>query len=163
MKKTSVLIVILMAVLSFLPGCGDTNCPLTTIALARFDFVDSHTHAPVSLTNGATVTGLVMVNDSLDVDTVFNQAQNYMSVPLSYTNRTTYVIHYTELMRDTIEVVHKNTPFVSDIECSPMMFYQVEEIRYTTNALDSVTLTNPNITNEEKTNFYIYYRASDAG
>jgi len=152
-----------MAVLSFLPGCGDTNCPLTTIALARFDFVDSHTHAPVSLTNGATVTGLVMVNDSLDVDTVFNQAQNYMSVPLSYTNRTTYVIHYTELMRDTIEVVHKNTPFVSDIECSPMMFYQVEEIRYTTNALDSVTLTNPNITNEEKTNFYIYYRASDAG
>lgn len=161
MKKASVFIAILITILSFLPGCGDTNCPLTTVSLARFEFVDSRTHVPVSLTNGATVTGLAMANDSLIVDTVFNQAQNYMSVPLSYTHQTTYVIHYTELMRDTIEVVHKNTPFVSDIECSPMMFYQVEDIRYTTNALDSVILTNPQITNEERTNFYIYYHASD--
>lgn len=161
MKKAPVFIAILMSISILLTGCGDTNCPLITVALARFEFIDSRTHAPVSLTNGATVTGLAMANDTLIVDTVFNHAQNYMAVPLSYTNRTTYVIHYTELMRDTIEVTHKDIPFVSDIECSPMMFYQIENIRYTTNALDSVTLTNPEITNEEKTNFYIYYNASD--
>ena len=85
-----------------------------------------------------------------------------MSIPLSYTNQTTYVMHYTETMRDTIEVTHKNIPYVSDIECGAMMFYEIEKLRYTTNALDSVTLVNPKITNEETTNFNIYYRASDA-
>ena len=42
------------------------------------------------------------------------------------------------------------------------MHYEVESIRYTTNALDSVTIVNPRIDNEEKTNFYIYYRVTDA-
>ena len=89
-------------------------------------------------------------------------ARSCSSVPLSYTDKTTYVIHYTETMRDTIEVKHKNIPFVSDIECPAMMFYQVEDIRYTTNALDSVKLVNPEITNEERINFNIYYRAASA-
>ena len=97
-----------------------------------------------------------------DVDTVFNKAESYMSVPLSYTDRTTYVIHYTETMRDTIEVKHRNIPFASDIECPVMMFYEVENLRYTTNALDSIQLVNPKITNEETINFNIYYRASSA-
>ena len=85
-----------------------------------------------------------------------------MSVPLSYTDQTTYVIHYTEMMRDTIEVKHKNIPFVSDVECPSLMFFEVENIRYTTNALDSIKLVNPKITNEERINFNIYYRASSA-
>ena len=144
-------------------GCGgEPECPLNSISLARFDFLDSKTHAAVKMTNGATVTGTIWKDGTADTDTVFNQAESYMSVPLSYTDRTTYVIHYTETMRDTIELKHKNLPFVSDIECPTMMFFEVEDIRYTTNALDSVKLVNPNITNEEKINFYIYYRAASA-
>lgn len=38
-----------------------------------------------------------------------------------------------------------------------MMFYQVENINYTTNSLDSVVIVNPDINNEEKKNFNIYY------
>lgn len=149
--------------LALLPGCGgEAECPLNSVALARFEFRDSQTHAAVKITNGATVTGIATVNGALDIDTVFNQAQNYMSVPLSYTDRTTYVIHYTETMRDTIEVKHKNIPFVSDIECPTMMFYEVEDLRYTTYALDSIKLVNPQITNEERINFNIYYRAASA-
>ena len=149
--------------LVFLYGCGgEPECPLNYTSLARFDFVDSQTHAAVKLNNRPTVTGTIWMNGTAETDTVFNQAESYMSVPLSFTDRTTYVIHYTETMRDTIELRHKNIPFVSDIECPTMMFFDVEDIRYTTNALDSVKLVNPNITNEEKINFYIYYRAASA-
>lgn len=156
-------IFILSSLLALLPGCaGDTNCPLSSVSVARFDFRDSKTHAAVQLTNGATVTGIALVDGELDIDTVFNRAQNYMSVPLSYTDRTTYVIHYTETMRDTIELTHRNIPFVSNIECPTMMFYEVEDIRYTTYALDSIKLVNPQITNEERINFNIYYRAASA-
>ena len=108
------------------------------------------------------MTGIAISDGKAEVDTVFNKAESYMSVPLSYTDQTTYVIHYTETMRDTIELTHKNRPFVSDIECPAMMFFEVEDIRYTTNALDSVKLINPEITNEEKVNFHIYYRVASA-
>ena len=161
MKKT---IIGLIAVIScLLYGCGgEAECPLNYVSLARFDFLDSKMHAPVKMTHGATITGTIWMDGTAKTDTVFNQAESYMSVPLSYTDRTTYVIHYSETMRDTIELKHKNIPFVSDIECPAMMFFEVEDVRYTTNALDSVKLVNPKITNEERINFYIYYRAASA-
>ncbi len=161
MKKT---IIGLIAIIScLLYGCGgEAECPLNYVSLARFDFLDSKMHAPVKITHGATITGTIWMDGTAKTDTVFNQAESYMSVPLSYTDRTTYVIHYSETMRDTIELKHKNIPFVSDIECPAMMFFEVEDVRYTTNALDSVKLVNPKITNEERINFYIYYRVASA-
>lgn len=152
-----------IGLLALLSGCGgEPECPLNSVSLARFNFLDSKTHAAVKLTNGATVTGIATMDGKEEVDTVFNKAESYMSVPLSYTDKTVYVIHYTEIMRDTIELKHKNRPFVSDIDCPVLLFFDVEDFRYTTNALDSIKLVNPNITNEEKVNFHIYYRAASA-
>ena len=161
MKKT---IIGLIAIIScLLYGCGgEAECPLNYVSLARFDFLDSKMHAPVKMTHGATITGTIWMDGTAKTDTIFNQAESYMSVPLSYTDRTTYVIHYSETMRDTIELKHKNIPFVSDIECPALMFYEVEDMSYTTYALDSVKLVNPKITNEERINFYIYYRVASA-
>ena len=159
MKKYLFFFPFLLIVL--LSGCGsEPECPLNSISLVRFDFLDSQTHGSVKLSNGADVTGTIWIDSQAETDTVFNKAESYMSVPLSYTDQTTYVIHYTETMRDTIELKHKNLPFVSDIECPAIMFFEVEGICYTTNALDSVKLVNPKITNEEKVNFHIYYRTT---
>ena len=162
MRKTTIFITALLMLCNLMVGCGESDCSLTTLSVARFDFLDSQTGKSITITNGATVTGIATIADTLNVDTVFNQAKSYMAVPLSYTNKTTYVLHYTELMRDTIEVTHQNIPFVSNIECGTIMYYQIESLRYTTNALDSVVLINPKVTNEETTNFNIYYRTSDA-
>ena len=161
MKKS--IFILSIALMALLAACGgEPECPLNSVSMARFDFRDSRTQASVKFTTGATVTGLATIDGALETDTVFNKAESYMSVPLSYTSQTTYVIHYTETMRDTIELKHKNLPFVSDIECPAIMFFEVKDIRYTTNALDSVKLVNPEITNEEKVNFYIYYRTTSA-
>ena len=160
MKK---LIFLLILGLTLLYGCGgEPECQLNSTSLARFEFLDSKTHASVKLANGATVMGIATINGVAEADTVFNQAESYMSVPLSYTDQTAYVIHYTETMRDTIVLKHKNIPFVSDIECPALMLYEVEDMTYTTNALDSVKLVNARITYEEAINFHIYYRATSA-
>ncbi|MBE6276464.1 MAG: hypothetical protein E7096_09025 [Bacteroides sp.] len=162
MKRTKHIGILLgVAFATLWTGCGDAECPLSSHAVARFDFLDSKTHHPVGLTNGATITGIIYLDNHPEIDTLFNQANNYMSLPLSYTEQTTYVMHYSETLRDTIELTHKNIPFVKDIECGAMMFHQVESMRYTTNVLDSVVLVNPDINNEEKTNFNIYYRTAD--
>ena len=161
MKKS--IFILSIAFMALLAACGgEPECPLNSVSTARFDFRDSKTQAAVKLNTGVTVTGLATIDGVLDIDTVFNKAESYISVPLSYTSQTTYVIHYTETMRDTIELKHKNIPFVSDIECPALMYYEVESFRYTTNALDSIKLVNPKITNEETINFNIYYRASSA-
>lgn len=161
MKKS--IFILSIALMALLAACGgEPECPLNSVSTARFDFRDSKTQAAVKLNTGVTVTGLATIDGVLDIDTVFNKAESYMSVPLSYTSQTTYVLHYTETMRDTIELKHKNIPFVSDIECPALMYYEVESFRYTTNALDSIKLVNPKITNEETINFNIYYRASSA-
>jgi hypothetical protein len=162
MKKIPFYILLLIGLCGFVQGCGESECPLTTVSYARFDFLDSKTHAAVGFTQGVTITGISQVEGELLEDTLFNLAQSSMSLPLSYTDKTSYVIHYSETLRDTIEVMHKNIPFVSDIECGTLMHYQVERFRYTTNALDSVVLINPEITHEEKKNFNVYYRVTES-
>ena len=162
MKKIPFYILLLIGLCGFVQGCGESECPLTTVSYARFDFLDSKTHAAVGFTQGVTITGISQVEGELLEDTLFNLAQSSMSLPLSYTHKTSYVIHYSETLRDTIEVMHKNIPFVSDIECGTLMHYQVERFRYTTNALDSVVLINPEITHEEKKNFNVYYRVTES-
>lgn len=143
-------------------SCGESDCSLSTISQARFDFLDSKTNKNVALTNGVMISGIATINNSAIVDTLFNQAESYMTLPLSYTNQTTYVMHYSETLRDTIWLTHKNIPFVGDIECGSMMYYKIEDLNYTTHVLDSVTLVNPEINNEEKKNFNIYYHATDS-
>lgn len=163
MKKIPFFIgLLIMAICFIVPGCGESECPLTTISYARFDFMDSYTHGGVGITPGITVTGSIVTEDSILTDTIYNKAETHMVLPLSYTDRTTYVMHYTETIKDTIEVTHKNIPFVSDIACGTMMFYEVKSVKYTTYALDSVVIINPDINNEEKKNFYIYYSVENA-
>lgn len=162
MKRTATLFLLASICAFFVQSCGESECSLTTTSYAHFDFLDSKTHAAIAITNGATITGISNVEGNELVDTLFNLAQSNMSLPLSYTNQTTYVMHYSETLRDTIRLTHKNIPFISDIECGAVMHYIVEELRYTTNVLDSIVLINPEITNEEKRNFNIYYRATES-
>lgn len=176
MKKLPIIILLfLIATSALMQGCGESDCPLTTTSFARFDFLDSETRSSVKLSPSFDVTGYIIadvtvhdtlkdgtiktrvVKDSLLNDTVFNKAESSMSLPLSYTSKTTYVLHYTKTMRDTIEVSHQNIPYLENIECGTMMFYKVENIKYTTNHLDSIVTVNPDINNEEKRNFNIYY------
>jgi hypothetical protein len=142
-----------------LTGCNDNNCPLTTISYAHFDFYGSTSKGAVAWTNAMTVAGYPM-DDVKQTDTIYNAEASLssLSLPLSYTERTTFVLHYSDLMKDYITVSHQPIPYVSDIECGTMMFYHVESIDYTTNAIDSIVVKNADINNEEKQNFIIYFR-----
>ena len=164
MKKLPIIILLFLTASGYLwQGCSESDCPLSTTSLAHFDLLSSDSHSSVKLTSEVTITGTTVtdvtvkdtlpdgtitdkvVKDSVLTDTIYNKESDLssFSLPLSYTSKTTYT--------------HRNIPFISDIECGTMMFYQVENINYTTNSLDSVVIVNPDINNEEKRNFNIYY------
>ena len=173
-KLPAIILLLLITVSTLMQSCGESDCPLTTNSFAHFDFLDAETHQAVKFSPAFDVTGFIttdvivrdtledgtiketVVKDSLMNDTIFNKAESSMSLPLSYTSKTTYVLHYTEKMRDTITLIHQNIPYLQNIECGTMMFYKVEDIKYTTYNLKSIEIVNSDINNEEKKNFNIY-------
>lgn len=175
MRRLPFITILLLSLIFILNGCNNTNCPLNTVAFAHFEFLNSSDHKQYSMADNVTITGFTIadvtikdtlddetevtkiVKDSLLNDTLFNRPKTNMSLPLSYNSKTTYVIHYNEKMKDTIVVEHTNIPYLENIDCGTMMFYKVNSISYTTNSLDSIVMVNPDINNEEKINFYIYY------
>lgn len=159
--------VILFLFIMILPwglnSCNESNCALETVPSAHFDFLSSDKHQALALTSAVTVSASTMVRDNIVYDTVYNAMSNLksLSLPLSYSTKTTYIIHYTDLLMDKIEVTHKPKPFVSEVECGVLMYHEIENIEYTRNVLDSIVIVNKDITNEEKTNFHIYYTIAE--
>jgi len=142
-------------------ACNENDCSMTNVALARFDFL-SGTGKSVTTTSEITVTGFITTETGeTKTDTLFNKSTSTFSLPLSYTKATTYVLHHSDAIRDTIWLTHDNIPYVADIDCGFMMFYQITSVRHTTNALDSIKLVNPKVTNEEKKNFNIYFTVAE--
>ncbi len=175
MRRFPFLMILLLSLVFMHNGCNSNNCPLTTVSFAHFEFLNSTDSKQHTMGDSVVITGFtvadVTVNDTLKDGTVttrivkdsllneilYNKPTTSMSLPLSYKSTTTYVIHYSKKMRDTIVVEHKNIPYIESIDCGTMMFYKVNNIRYTTNALDSIETVNPDINNEEKINFNIYF------
>ena len=170
-RLPAIILLLLITVSTLMQSCGESDCPLTTNSFAHFDFLDAETHQAVKFSPAFDVTGFIttdvivrdtledgtiketVVKDSLMNDTIFNKAESSMSLPLSYTSKTTYVLHYTEKMRDTIILIHQNIPYLQNIECGTMMFYKVEDIKYTTYNLKSIETVNPDINNRRKKEF----------
>lgn len=174
--KNIIILLFLFTTSLLIYSCNEDTCPLNTVSLAHFDFADAKNGKSITLTNPVNVTGFIIadvtlkdtladgtiketiVKDSVISDTLYNSATTSLSLPMSYTGKTNYVIHYNETMKDTIVVNYKVIPFLENIACGTLMFYYVNSFTYTNNVIDSVALTNPDIKNEEKRNFTIYYR-----
>ena len=162
MKRTAYTLLsalVLMGTVILHSCSGDSDCSLSTQSQAHFSFLSSASHSPIKWTVPITVSRTVSFNGEEKTDTIINKEKNLsaLRLPLSYTEKTVFTIHYNEKIQDVIQVTHKNIPYVTDLECGTMMFHHIDDLAYTTNALDSIVLVNPDVNNEEKQNFTIYY------
>lgn len=157
MKKTVIAILSLLFAGFMVESCSDVNCPLSTTSLAYFD-LRTENNMGVKL-DTVTISATAIINGQAHQDTIINLKSGLSSLqlPLSYNEKTEYTIHYTQKLKDRITIEYTSKPYLSNIECGTVMFYHVDHIEYSTNVLDSVVIVNPDITNEEKINFTIYY------
>ncbi|RGN47360.1 MULTISPECIES: DUF6452 family protein [unclassified Bacteroides] len=146
-------VLLLLFIFNFI-SCSENDCSLGGRPSVRFSFMNSKTHAIVNLFDSLTVT-------ALDTDSILlnrGKGINHITLPLSYVNEeTTFVLHYSRFLRDTIWVKHENYPHFISMDCGISMFYTLKEVQYTTYLLDSITLVNPDINDNEKDNYHIYY------
>ncbi len=176
MKKIFAIILSFAATVLLISSCEEENCPPNSLAYAVFALSDQYGNS-LQFTSPVSVIGQIQadvtVNDTLEDgtiqeiikadsiinDTIINQesASEYFQLPLSYDNYTRFIIAYDETNFDTITINHQNIPYFTNLDCGTMMFYNVTDVTYTRHVLDSLTTTNPNIDNNEKENFKIYY------
>lgn len=147
-------ILLFHTILSCFLSCSENDCSLGGRPSARFTFLNSKNGKVINLFDSLTVTALG--TDSILLNR--GKAINHIILPLSYVNQeTTFILHYTRFLRDTIWVTHENFPHFISIDCGVSMFYHLRQIQYTTFLLDSILLVNPDINDNEKENCRIYY------
>ena len=182
MKKLSAIFLAIGTFSLLISSCEEENCPPNALAYAVFALSDQYGN-PIQFSNPISIIGQietdVVVNDTLEDgsiheitkpdsiinDTIINQesAAEHFKLPLSYDSQTRFIIAYNETTFDTITVTHQNIPYFTNLDCGTMMFYNVTNTSFTQHVLDSLTITNPNIDNNEKENFKIYYTNVAAG
>ena len=179
MKKIPVILSLILLVTMLFQACEVENCPPNALSFAHFKLVDQHgrqieTSVPTSIYGAikANVTikkqlpdGTVVeeiVRDSLIQDTLINKENKMKSfkVPLSYGDETLFIIDYDGKQKDYISVKHRNIPYFMNIDCGTMMFHEVTEVT-ASQGIDSIQIINPNIDNNEKENFKIYFTVAD--
>lgn len=87
---------------------------------------------------------------------------NTLTLPLSYGETTRFIFKYNRQGQDVITIKHRNIPYFINLDCGTMMFYEVLEATSTNRMMDSLVTTNPNIDNNEKENFKLYFTTTDA-
>ena len=167
MKRLPVIFCILALAGLLVPGCEVENCPPNALSYLHFSLVDQNGRT-FNTSDTITIVGQTTSSDTLVSDTLINQeaAASSFSLPLSYDAYTQFVFIYHALDvgyvgRDTIRIDHRNIPYFTNLDCGSMMFYEVTKVENTRHRLDSLTITNPNIDNNEKENFKIYFTVLD--
>ncbi len=143
--------------LTALFSCGNSDCVLTNTSYTVFGFYNQEDKA-VSMSGTVSVTAAG--TDSVLINQESNPSQ--FQLPLSYTSLVdTFVIHYTELMVDSVFVTHENVPHFLSMDCGTGMYHNLQEVRSTNNAIDSIKIVNSEVTYNATENIKIYFTSAE--
>lgn len=161
-EKAKALVVAMIAGLG-LSACSSIDCPLNNRTYASFKLagdvtklVDTLTvSTPRNIDNPEEDT--VLINRLVDTDS--------LSLPMSY-QRTediyifTFVQKDTELKTiDTLWVSKENEPHFESVDCNPVMFHTIKDVRFTQRAIDDIKVNYNKVTyNDAKAHFLIYLK-----
>lgn len=161
-EKAKTLVVAMIAGLG-LSACSSIDCPLNNRTYASFKLagdvtklVDTLTvSTPRNIDNPEEDT--VLINRLVDTDS--------LSLPMSY-QRTediyifTFVQKDTELKTiDTLWVSKENEPHFESVDCNPVMFHTIKDVRFTQRAIDDIKVNYNKVTyNDAKAHFHIYLK-----
>lgn len=161
-EKAKTLVVAMIAGLG-LSACSSIDCPLNNRTYASFKLagdvtklVDTLTvSTPRNIDNPEEDT--VLINRLVDTDS--------LSLPMSY-QRTedvyifTFVQKDTELKTiDTLWVSKENEPHFESVDCNPVMFHTIKDVRFTQRAIDDIKVNYNKVTyNDAKAHFLIYLK-----
>lgn len=161
-EKAKALVVAMIAGLG-LSACSSIDCPLNNRTYASFKLagdvtklVDTLTvSTPRNIDNPEEDT--VLINRLVDTDS--------LSLPMSY-QRTEDIYIFTFVQKDTefktidtLWVSKENEPHFESVDCNPVMFHTIKDVRFTQRAIDDIKVNYNKVTyNDAKAHFLIYLK-----
>ena len=104
-------------------------------------------------------TDSVLINQDTKVDSLmipmsYVQAEDELHFQLTTTDGTT--------VNDTVKVKKTDHPHFESVDCNPAYFHTITGVSYTTHAIDSVVINQPNVTYDATTpHFRLYFRTGN--
>lgn len=139
-------------------SCSDNSCfdNGNCLPLARFYMSGSEKNVTIS---DVTLKGVGAPNDSAISK---NKSMNEAFLPLRATmNSTQWVIEVAitngSTVSDTITLDYKSTPYFASAECGAMFSFELSNVVTTHHIIDSVAITQKNVTNVKAENLRIYF------
>lgn len=151
----------LIAVIAlFVGACSTIDCSLNTRVATTYKLMGD----VKTLADPLTVTAdLGDGNDSVILNKLVST--DSFQLPMSY-NRHEDVFYFksegaTGTLLDTVIVSKKDKPHFEAVDCNPIIFHEITDVRYTKYFIDSIGVNNKQVTNEiSKSNFHLYLKSN---
>ena len=163
MKQRVVTVCILFSALVAAISCSSIDCPLNSLVYTQYGLLNP-TGSQDTLRDTLTISTLrADGNDSVLINRDYNITQ--FSLPISYAGDKD--VFFFELQRadegfstlDTVTVYKENTPHFESVDCAPTFFHTIIDVTCTTNAIDSISINNPDVNYDtSKKHFNIYFK-----
>ena len=152
-----------LAAIGVLLSCSTIDCPVNSLVETKYEFYSS---TGETLTLLDTLTVVTSRQDG--IDTVFNKGSNIssFSLPISYSHpEDVFVFHFVGdgwRKADTVWVKKDDRPHFESVDCNPIFFHDLTDVRCTHNLLDSIVINNPSVTNDDQVvHLYVYPKTGD--
>jgi len=136
-----------------LTSCLDTGCVSETKAYMKVNFYSYETKAIAAPDN------ITLYGADNAVKIYDNQKKITLPalIPLKYSdNETEFIIEINEIT-DTMRFVHSNYLHPISKECGYSMWHTIDTVYFTTNKIDSIALTDKEVSLRNKENVAIFY------
>lgn len=155
LKHITLAVVVALSLGVVTSSCNNDNCIGNSTGIPLAGFYRENNAVAI---NSLTVYGIGAPNDSVIIDKA--SAKNvYLPLRLS-TSSCKYVFNYnTEgVGNDTITLGYDAIPYFESHECGAMYNFKITSMEHTSNAIDSVIISDPLITNADVVSIKIYLR-----
>lgn len=160
MGKILTYIVLLLTILPVVQGCSTSGCSDNQTCVPRAGFYSYSTGSKITV-DSISIGGVGAPNDSLLVTLRAGETQlplraNYPTVSFFFRYLQKDLQDYGVV--DTLTIDYTTIPYFADEDCGAMFRYTINDIRHTSNLIDSVAMLDSVITNVDLEQIQIYFR-----
>lgn len=150
---------LLVAIATLLAACSTIDCSLNSRVAVTYKLAGD----VKKLTHPLTVTAhLGDGNDSI----LLNQLANTDSfqLPMSY-NRHEDTLYFktkttAKALTDTVIITKINIPHFEAVDCNPIFFHEIKDVKCTRHFIDTIVVNNKHVTNvPSKSNFFLHLKS----
>lgn len=145
--KKSFLIIVFMAVVAVLGSCTSLDCSIDNIVAMNVEIPDT-------LSAGDTLNVYAIVSSGDTALYTNGTAVTALSLPMSYNYDTDrYLFSFSDTagttVTDTVAITKTNEPHFESVDCTPQFWHRIEAVATTHNRIDSITINDPEVNNDQ--------------